>query len=148
MLHALQLRKLSKPAAQALAKRHQKRQQEQGGSSGSKDSTAGNRAPAVSKHAGSTSSKKKTKKQLNFSNVRARPCGGVQKRSAKLSAVGDAVIFINIPLNLNAKVRTVLEGVTQEQACAVLKAYRANIDWEDERLQKKIDEWAAGTGVP
>jgi mannitol-specific phosphotransferase system IIBC component len=146
------LAKLSKPAAKALSRKQQKRQQQkQSSAGGSEDSSAGNRAPAVCKPGSGTSSKggsiKKTKKQLNISNVRARMYASVQKRAARLRATSDIIIFLHMPLNLNGKLRSVFQGVTQEQACAVLESLTDRIDWEDKRLQAKYDECAAGTGL-
>ncbi|KAF6255125.1 hypothetical protein COO60DRAFT_1627658 [Scenedesmus sp. NREL 46B-D3] len=111
--------------AKALGKQQQKRkQQKQSNGSNSEHSTAGNTAPGVSKSCSKTRSKppskKKTKQQLNISNTRARLYASVLKRARRLAAAGDMLIFVHLPLGLNGKLRSHFQGLTKQQARAIL----------------------------
>jgi hypothetical protein len=98
--------------------------------------------------AGATSSKarskKKTKKKINISNIRNRLYSSVQKRARRLAAAGDIVVLLHMPLSLNGKLRTLFQGLTQQQVRAILASLMDELEWDDPRLQRKHDECATG----
>uniref|UniRef100_A0A383VI86 Uncharacterized protein n=1 Tax=Tetradesmus obliquus TaxID=3088 RepID=A0A383VI86_TETOB len=166
---ARKLEKLTKAAAQALGKQqqqkkkqqqqqqqqqrpakqpHQRSNQSETGSVAEQEPALGGSAAAASQGRCQARSQKKTKKQLNVSNLRARLHMGVQRRSMKLRAAPggatDVVVFVHFPLGLNGKLRTVFQGVTKQQAGAILGALIEMTGWDDERLEAKYQELVSG----
>jgi hypothetical protein len=130
---------------------HQRSNQSETGSVAEQEPALGGSAAAASQGRCQARSQKKTKKQLNVSNLRARLHMGVQRRSMKLRAAPggatDVVVFVHFPLGLNGKLRTVFQGVTKQQAGAILGALIEMTGWDDERLEAKYQELVSGAVV-
>ena len=69
------------------------------------------------------------------------------KRARRLAAAGDMLIFVHLPLGLNGKLRSHFQGLTKQQAHAILGTLMDDLEWDDKRLQSKYDECVSGAVV-